>query len=83
MVPTHSFADRNGHVQRYDYENESVVVADTGFLDGEASVDVVDGTAIVVVETRGENAQYELDLPPGDVARAFINNGVVTVEVSR
>jgi len=83
MAPTNTFADQHGYVQRYDYAEESVVVADTAFADEQVSVDVVDGTAMVVVEADGESRQYELDLPDGEVARAFINNGIVTVEVSR
>lgn len=83
MHPQNTLTDQSGPVERYDYTDESVVVADTSFADERVSVDVVDGTAILVVEGDGEDAQYEIDLPTGEVARAFINNGVVTVEVDR
>lgn len=64
-------------VRRYEYDDRQVVVADLG-AGRDGDVDVVDGTAIVVV---GDD-QYELDLPAGE-ARAFIKNGVVTIEVDR
>ena len=62
-------------VRRYDYDDRTVMVADLGPA-VDASVDVVDGTAIVVA---GED-QHEIDLPEGEV-RAFNRNGVVTIEV--
>ncbi|GAD52627.1 hypothetical protein MBEHAL_1387 [Halarchaeum acidiphilum MH1-52-1] len=83
MRPKNTLTDQRGLVERYDYEDEAVVVADTSFADERVSVDVVDGTAMVVVEGDDEDAQYEIDLPEGEVARAFIKNGVVTVEVKR
>jgi hypothetical protein len=61
-------------LRRYDYGDETVLAADLG-PERDAAVDVVDGTAIVVVD--GE--QYDLELD-GD-ARAFIRNGVLTIEV--
>ncbi|PSP50550.1 hypothetical protein BRC75_00470 [Halobacteriales archaeon QH_7_69_31] len=64
----------DGLVRRYDYEAESLVVADLGPVQG--SVDLVDGTAIVVVD--GDH--HELDVPEG-ASRAFMTNGIVTVEV--
>ncbi|WP_435095480.1 DUF7127 family protein [Halarchaeum sp. P4] len=83
MRPQNTLTDQSGPVERYDYADESVVVADTSFADEQVTVDVIDGTAILVVEGHDEDAQYEIDLPTGEVARAFINNGVVTVEVDR
>ncbi|WP_435193888.1 DUF7127 family protein [Natronomonas sp. EA1] len=70
------FAQADVLARRYDYEDTTVFVADLGATD-DASVDVVDGTAIIVIG----DEQYELELPGGE-ARASINNGVVTVEVS-
>jgi HSP20 family molecular chaperone IbpA len=73
----------DGLVRRYEYGDENVVVADLGVSDEAASVDVVDGTAILVFESGdGEPVQKELKLPDGEVAKALINNGVVTIEVS-
>jgi len=66
--------DADGPVRQYEYDDASVLVADFGPAEG--SVDVVDGTAIIVVD--GE--QFEFDVPAGE-ARATMNNGVVTVEV--
>ncbi|MFP4627300.1 MAG: DUF7127 family protein [Natronomonas sp.] len=63
-----------GIVRRYEYDDDSVLVADMGFVDG--SVDVIGETAIVVAG----DEQYELTLP-GSVSRATMNNGVVTIEL--
>lgn len=65
--------------RRYEYDEEQVIVADFGASD--VSVDVLDDVAIVVVEG-DENYQTELELPEGE-AQAFINNGVLTIEVGR
>ena len=65
--------DVDGVVRQYEYESGSVVVADFGRVDG--TVDVVDGTAIVVVD--GEH--HEFDVPAG-ASRAVMNDGTVTVE---
>ncbi|ACV48200.1 MULTISPECIES: DUF7127 family protein [Halomicrobium] len=63
-------------LRRYEYDDAVVLAADIGVTD-DATVDVVDDTAIVVVG----DEQYDFDLPAGD-ARAFIRNGVLTVEMS-
>lgn len=62
--------------RRYDYGDESVFVADIGAAK-DGYVDVVDGTLIVVAD----DEQKEFDLP-ADEARASMNNGIVTVEVT-
>ncbi|WP_232702409.1 DUF7127 family protein [Halobacterium wangiae] len=67
--------------RRYDYGDEQVLVADLGVTDDEATVDVVEDTVILVVEDEGEPVQHEFETPEGTVEKAFINNGVVTVEV--
>ena len=61
-------------VRRYEYDDGAVLAADFGPA-GEAAMDVLGDTVIVVID--GE--QHELDVE-GD-ANAFINNGVLTVEV--
>ena len=66
--------DIDGVVRRYEYESGSVVVVDFGGVDG--SVDVVDGTAIVVVG----DEHHEFEVPAG-ASRAVMNNGVVTIEL--
>lgn len=61
---------------RYEYDDGSVVfVSDLG-VHTDASLDIVDGTAIVVTD----DDQYEFELP--DDAQAFMQNGVLTIEVS-
>jgi len=65
--------------RRYDYGDEEVLVADLG-VTGDASVDVLDDVAIVVVEDAEDTRQIELELPEGE-AEAFITNGVLSIEV--
>ncbi|MFB6074924.1 MAG: hypothetical protein ABEJ89_07925 [Haloarculaceae archaeon] len=64
-------------VREYAYDDGTVVYAADLEVVGEASVEVVDGTAIVVAGSE----QYDIDLPEGD-ARAFIRNGVLTIEMT-
>lgn len=71
------FTEQEGAVAQYDYGDEIVLVADIG-PETDGSVDVVDGTAMIVAN----GDQYEFDIPEGD-AQAFIKNGVVTIEVER
>lgn len=66
----------DGPVRHYEYADSDLIVADFGAVEG--SVDVVDGTAIVVI---GDD-QYEFELPAG-ADRAVMNNGVVSIEVER
>ena len=66
-------------VREYDYGDEEVLVVDFGRANGDGgAVDVVDGTAIVVLDVE----QYEFDVL-GKVARGIMNNGILTVEVER
>jgi hypothetical protein len=60
--------------RRYDYEDGTVLVADFG--PGTASVDVVDGTVMVI---EGKE-QHEFEVP--GVTNAVINNGILTIEIS-
>ncbi|WP_299332931.1 DUF7127 family protein [Haloplanus sp.] len=62
-------------VRRYDYNDEWVIAADVGVGGDHLDVDVVDDTAIVVVD--GET-EVELDLP-GSVDGVDTNNGVLEV----
>lgn len=66
-------------LQRYDYDDETVFVADLGLETGDATVDVVDRTAIVVTDSGSE---FEFGVPDG-VREASIRNGVLTFEVAR
>jgi HSP20 family molecular chaperone IbpA len=72
---------RDVFARRYQYGDETVIAVDFGVAEGATSVDVVDGTAIVVVETPEGSRQEEFELPD-EGARAFIRNGVLTIEVS-
>lgn len=65
-----------GIARRYDYDDRTVIAADFGPA-AAPSVDVVDGTVIVVTS---DGRQHELELPAGEV-RAFNRHGVVTVEI--
>jgi hypothetical protein len=65
---------RDVDVRRFDYEDGTVLAADFGPATA-ASVDAVGDTVIVVVG----DEQYEIDLD-GD-ARAFMKNGVLSIEV--
>jgi len=71
------YADRAPAARRYDYDGRTVIAADFGPA-AAPSVDVVDGTVIIV---HGDD-QREVDLPDGDV-QTFTRNGVVTIEVRR
>ena len=73
MTGTQQLADDVG-LRRYEYEDELLLAADLG-PGRDASVDVLDDAVIVVVD----DEQYDLELA-GD-ARAFIRNGVLTIEV--
>jgi hypothetical protein len=66
--------DVDGPVRHYEYADRDLLVADFGPIEG--SVDVVDGTAIVVIG----DEQHEFEVPTSG-ATAFMNNGVVTIEV--
>lgn len=75
MTEKQRFVDGSVFGRRYDYADGTVLAADFG--PGEATVDVVDGTVIVVAG----DEQYEFEVPAG--ASASINNGVLTVEVPK
>lgn len=72
------FSRQDGRfVRQYEYDDATVVAADVG--DHAATVDVVGDTVIVV---EGDGDQFELDLPEGRDAQAFITNGILTIEVN-
>jgi len=62
-------------LRRFEYDDGVVLAADVGHTE-DASVDIVDETVILVAG----DEQYEQPLPSD--ARAFINNGVLTVELA-
>lgn len=71
-----SLRDQGLESHRFEYADATVEAVDLG-AGTDGSVDVVDGTAIVVVGDR----QYDLDIP--GKARVFMNNGILTIEVDR
>jgi hypothetical protein len=74
MKPIQQLEAENIDVSRFEYEDSVVLAADFGYVDS-SSVDVVGDTVIVVAD--GEQFDIELD---GD-ARAFMKNGILTIEV--
>ena len=65
-------------VRQYEYDDEVVLAVDFGPQEADASVDVADGTVIVVL---GDD-QREFDLPAGtDEAHTFMKNGVLSIEL--
>jgi hypothetical protein len=73
----HQLSTPTARVESFEYDDRTVIAVDLG-PDVEPAVDVVDGTAILVVD--GE--QEEFDLPAGAV-QAVNSNGVVTFEVRK
>lgn len=71
------FTREGASIAKYDYDDATVFVMDAG-VSTDTSVDVVDGTAMIVVDGK----QYDFDVPAGE-AQAFMKNGVVGVEVDR
>ncbi|PSQ16727.1 hypothetical protein BRD00_09885 [Halobacteriales archaeon QS_8_69_26] len=64
-------------VREYDYGETRVFAVDLGRSD--ATVDVVDDTAIVAFE---DGDQIDLSVPSGAEVDAFIRNGILTIEVT-
>ena len=62
-------------VESYEYDDRTVIAIDLG-PDTDPVVDVVDGTAILVVD--GEQREFDL---PEEAVQAVNSNGVVTFEV--
>ncbi|AHG00626.1 hypothetical protein HALLA_19365 [Halostagnicola larsenii XH-48] len=67
--------DRHGAtVRTYDYDDSAVIAVDFGVGAGDITVDVVDGTAIVV--TGDEQFEFEL---PADASDVSVKNGILTI----
>lgn len=75
MVRQQSAGEDERFVRRYDYDDEWVIAADVGVGDDRLRVDVVGGTAIVLVD---EETAMEFDLP-GSAESVDTNNGVLVV----
>ena len=74
-------SDDERMARQYEYDDETVIVADIGVIDDATSIEVLDDVVLVVVEDNGETEQAEIPLPEGGDAKAFINNGVLTIKV--
>ncbi|EMA36580.1 DUF7127 family protein [Halococcus hamelinensis] len=80
MTPTlQQFDNRDDVLRRYEYADRVVYAADLGPAADTTTVDVVEGTVMLV---RGDE-QADFDIPETGSAEATINNGVLTVEVAR
>lgn len=66
--------------RRYDYPERTVLAMDLQVPEESLHVDVVDGTAIVVVETEDGPRTEEFEVPEGD-PDVFMNNGVLTIVI--
>ncbi|GAB7019074.1 DUF7127 family protein [Halostagnicola bangensis] len=67
--------DRHGAtVRTYNYDDSGVIVVDFGATASDITVDVVDGTAIVVTD----DEQFEFELP-ADASEVSVNNGILTI----
>jgi hypothetical protein len=74
MEMKETLAEKDIAVSQYEYDGAVELVADFGIQHDE-HVEIVGDTAIIMVD----GTQYEIALD-GD-AQAFMNNGVVTIEV--
>jgi hypothetical protein len=71
------FDEQDDTLSRYEYDDQIVYAADIG--PGDATVDVVDSTVMLV---RGDE-QADFEVPESGTAEATINNGVLTVTVEQ
>jgi hypothetical protein len=68
--------DQQGAIIReYEYDTTTTIAIDFGSEARNISIDIVDGTAIVVVS--GEQFEFEL---PADTDEIVTKNGVLTIE---
>lgn len=68
----------NAFVRQYTYSDSEIIAIDFG-AGNNTTVDIVDGTAILVSPTLSQD-QLDIDLPDGDI-ETTTNNGIVTIEV--
>ena len=79
MVRQQYAGEDDRFVRRYDYEDGWVIAADIGAADDRLATDVVDGTAIVLVD---DEVELEFEVP-GSVESVDTNNGVLVVRGDR
>lgn len=82
MPNTQSLGRDERFVRRYDYDDRWVIAVDLPAEDDAVDVDVVDRTAIVVLDLGDRVAEAEFDLP-GPATTVETNNGVLTIEVEK
>ncbi len=75
MTVLQQFEEEGIEARRFEYQDGHVLAADFG-RGTEAAVDVVDGTVIVVAG--GDQHEFEVDSD----ACAYMNNGILTIEVN-
>lgn len=62
-------------IRKREYDNETIILVDFGDDSGELSMDVVDDTAIVVVD--GQQLEFEV---PAEASEVTVNNRILTIE---
>ena len=73
--------DEDGIVREYNYGDEHVIVIDFGEGYGDATIDIIEDTAIVVIDGDGGDdgdEKVEFDLPT-DATDVTANNGILTI----
>ncbi len=62
-------------IRKREYDDETIILVDFGDDSGELSMDVVDDTAIVVVD--GQQLEFEV---PAEASEVTVNNRILTIE---
>ncbi|MFB6192501.1 MAG: hypothetical protein ABEI11_04175 [Haloarculaceae archaeon] len=75
MLTENQHTAASARAESFEYDDRTVIAVDLG-AEVDPTVEVVDGTAILVVD----GDQHEFDLPAG-AERGVNKNGVVTFEV--
>jgi len=75
MLTENQHPAASGRAESYEYDGRTVIAIDLGPR-ADPAVDVIDGTAILVVD--GDQHEFEI---PADAERGVNKNGVVTFEV--
>jgi HSP20 family molecular chaperone IbpA len=82
MSPLQHAGSDERFARRYEYDDSVVLAVDLGVADDAIDVDVVDTTAIVVVETDGAVSESEIELPGTDPV-VTTNNGILTITIEK
>jgi hypothetical protein len=77
------FTGRNERfIRRYEYDDQWVVAADLGVPEEVVDVDIVGGTAILVIDHGDRITETEFELP-GDEGTVEMRNGVLTITIEK